>query len=168
MKIYSYSNELAKIKPMQAMVNTTRVVMKGHLLPTISLRKPTGMIVEATSTPMKKHAPRKPILVLLSQSMSAWFYQLSIYWESSVSALYSSLERPLEQMYCLSQLCHSPVSLSLQVKCCGALFIKGRPRMRKLQEFKARTAMKIINNWNILLLQFLVFGPPIVLLIAWL
>ena len=146
MKMYSYSKELANMKPIQAIVNTTRVIINGHLLPTTSLKKPTGIIVEATSTPMKKHAPRNPILVLLSQSMSAWFCQLSMYCESSVSALYSSLERPLEQINCLSQLCHSPVSLSLHVKCCGALFINGKPRMRKLQEFKARTAMKIINS----------------------
>jgi len=59
------------MKPIQDIVNTTRVTINGHLLPTMSLKKPTGIIVEATSTPMKKHAPRNPILVLLSQSISA-------------------------------------------------------------------------------------------------
>ena len=146
MNMYNYSRELAKMKPIQAIVKTTSVIMNGHLLPTMSLKKPTGIIVEATSTPIKKQAPRNPILDLLSHSMSAWFCQLSMYWESSVSALYSSLESPFEQMYCLSHECHSPVSLSLHVKCCGALFMNGRPRMRKLQEFNARTAMKMIRS----------------------
>jgi len=69
--MYNYSRELAKMNPTQAMIKTTRVIRNGHLLPTTSLKKPTGIIVEATSTPMKKHAPRNPILVLLSQSISA-------------------------------------------------------------------------------------------------
>jgi hypothetical protein len=67
------------MKPIQAITRTIKVAMNIHLLPQTSLRKPTGIIVEATRTPMKKHAPIKPILGLLSQSKSAYSCQLSIY-----------------------------------------------------------------------------------------
>ena len=45
-----------------------------------------GRIVDATRTPIKKLAPKNPILSLLSHSMFAYSYQFYIYEESLVSA----------------------------------------------------------------------------------
>ena len=68
----------ANRKPVHATISTTILPTKIHFLPIISLKNPKGMIVDPHKTPMKKHAPMKPILDLDSQSISAWFYQLSI------------------------------------------------------------------------------------------
>ena len=57
------------MNPKQAIASTISVMMKGHFLPTISDKNPTGTIVDDTITPMKKHAPKNPILALDSQSI---------------------------------------------------------------------------------------------------
>jgi len=57
------------MNPKQAIARTTNVMMNGHFLPTISDKNPTGTIVDDTITPMKKHAPKNPILALDSQSI---------------------------------------------------------------------------------------------------
>jgi hypothetical protein len=69
------------MKPKQEIARTTSVIMNGHFLPTISDKNPTGTMVDETMTPMKKHAPKNPILALDSQSIgfSVWFCQLSMY-----------------------------------------------------------------------------------------
>ena len=77
---------LAKMKPTQAMRRIIKVDMNIHLLPRTSLKYPTGTIVDPKSTPMKKLAPMKPILDLLSQRSPACSYQFSMYAESDVSA----------------------------------------------------------------------------------
>ena len=64
--------------------------MNIHFLPYESERRPTGMTVDAKSTPMKKQAPRKPMRCLDSHSMWVCETQLSMYWESDSSAKYSS------------------------------------------------------------------------------
>lgn len=61
----------ANKNPKHDSINTTILPTKIHFLPKISLKKPNGMIVEPTRTPMKKHAPMNPILDLDSQSISA-------------------------------------------------------------------------------------------------
>jgi len=52
-------------------ISETMDKMKTHFLPKTSERYPTGQIVVAMMTPIKKQAPRNPILDLLSQSISA-------------------------------------------------------------------------------------------------
>ena len=156
------------MKPKQAIASTTRVKMNGHLLPTISDRKPTGTIVDETITPIKKQAPRNPILAFDSQRIgwSVWFCQLSMYCESFSSGWYSSLDSPYSQMYCLLQSCHSPVSLSRHVKCCGAIFMKGSPKIKNPAELRAIRKTKMITCWNIVLRQVCRFLGPMVLLMA--
>lgn len=77
--------ECANMKPRQAIISKPRVPMKIHFLPNMSDKRPTGMTVEATSTPIKKQAPRKPIRFLLSQSICVCPTQLSMYVESDSS-----------------------------------------------------------------------------------
>lgn len=81
MKMYSWSRDVAMMKPKQEIARTTRVITNGHFLPTISDKKPTGTMVDEMITPMKKQAPKNPILALDSQSIgeSVWFCQLSMY-----------------------------------------------------------------------------------------
>ena len=64
---------------MQATIRIPSVATKIHFLPNMSASRPTGMTVDATSTPMKKQAPRKPMRYLLSQSMCVCPTQLSMY-----------------------------------------------------------------------------------------
>lgn len=69
MYTYNSSRDFAYRKPTHEIIKTTNVPTKIHLRPNKSDNTPTGMTVDATSTPMKKQAPIKPILYLLSQSM---------------------------------------------------------------------------------------------------
>jgi len=75
MKMYSSSNDVAIRNPMQHNSSSPKVPMKIHFLPITSDRNPIGSTVDATRTPMKKHAPRNPILFLLSHNMFACSYQ---------------------------------------------------------------------------------------------
>lgn len=105
------------------------------------------MIVDPHKTPMKKHAPINPILDLDSQSISAWFCQLSMQKQSSVSALYSplSLLNPFSQINSLLQLLKFPVYWSKQQKCLGSPFINGKPKMINPDELSAAYVTKMIN-----------------------
>jgi hypothetical protein len=64
--------------PTQAPNNINKVDKNINFLPIISERNPTGIIVEAVKTPMKKQAPKKPILYFVSHVIIAYCYQLSM------------------------------------------------------------------------------------------
>ena len=59
------------MNPKQAIARIIRVRMNGHFLPTISDKNPTGITVDEMMTPMKKQAPKNPILALDSQSIGS-------------------------------------------------------------------------------------------------
>ena len=70
-------------------------------------------------------------------------------------------------MSCLVQSCHPFPEALLHLKLLGTDFINGRPRMRKLHEFKAKAPIKMTIDWNKLDLGVRSLElPPIDLFIA--